>query len=156
MSTVCVLTPIVVGSWPMIASAIAGAAGSMGFAITVDDETPIYGDSKTKTKTKVETEVPHSEVLAEVMSRGEKIKIERDGVSLEFSVDDRGKCNVCVTGTGHGKAALERIGEEVAGRVVQQFAYHKLMAELKERHYDIVEESVEADASIQMRIKLNR
>jgi hypothetical protein len=58
-----------------------------------------------------------------------------------------------VSGQGHSKAELERIGEEVAGRVVQQFAYHKLMTELKNRNYSIVEESVQEDDSIQIRIK---
>ena len=63
---------------------------------------------------------------------------------------------MCVSGEGHGKAALERIGQEVAGRIVQQFAYHKLIAELKQRHFDIVTETVEDDESIQMCVKLSR
>lgn len=152
MSTVCVLTPIVIGSWPMVATAVAGAASSMGFAIAAGESTPITNTGRTT----VETEVPNSEVLAEEMTRGEKIVIERDGITLAIGVDDRGACTMCVSGEGHGKAALERIGEEVAGRIVQQFAYHKLIAELKERHFDVVTETVEEDDSIQLCVKLTR
>ena len=60
------------------------------------------------------------------------------------------------TNKGQTKADLKRIGDEVAGRVVQQFAYHKLMTELKKRNYSILEETVQEDDSIQVRVKLVR
>ena len=54
-------------------------------------------------------------------------------------------------------AALRGRGrKEVAGRVVQQFAYHKLMTELKARQYNVVDESVDQDDSIQVRVRLGR
>ncbi len=149
MSTVCVLTPIVIGSWPMIASAVAGAASAMGFAMAGEQT----ASESSGAKTAVETEVPNSEVVAENMKPGEKIRIERDGITIDFGVDERGVCTVCVTGEGHTKAELTTIGEEVAGRVVQQFAYHKLMTELKQRNYSVLEESVQEDDSIPSRIK---
>jgi hypothetical protein len=39
MSTVCILTPIVIGSWPMIATAVAGAASAMGYAVAGEKTT---------------------------------------------------------------------------------------------------------------------
>ena len=79
MSTVCILTPIVIGSWPMITTAIVGAAGAMGFAVAGAEEAP----AKATGKTKVEVEVPNSEVIAETLRRGEKVCIEREGVVIE-------------------------------------------------------------------------
>ncbi|MHC4415673.1 MAG: hypothetical protein ACYS0G_10345 [Planctomycetota bacterium] len=152
MSTVCILTPIVIGSWPMISAAVVAAAGSMGFSVLGTE--PVV--DRASGTTRVETEVPNSQVVAEILRRGEKVRIEKDGVVIEFGVDERGACTVCVSGEGRREAELKRIGEEVAGRVVQQFAYHKLMTELKERNYSIVEESVEEDDSIQVRVRLNR
>jgi Protein of unknown function (DUF1257) len=152
MSTVCVLTPIVVGSWPAISAAVLGAAGAMGFTVA-GAETDLQRATGTTT---VETEVPNSEVVAETLARGEKIGIARDGVRIEFGVDDRGKCTVCVTGEGRSKSELQRIGDEVAGRIVQQFAYHKLVSELKNRGYRIDQESVQRDQSIQLRVRLDR
>lgn len=151
MSTVCILTPIVIGSWPMIASAVASAAGAMGFAMAGT----MPAEEATE-KRSVETEIADSEVIAEELARGEKIRIQRGDITIEFGVDERGRCSVCVTGESHSKAELRKIGEEVAGRVVQQFAYHKLMSELKERDYHILEERVEEDDSIQVRIRRGR
>lgn len=151
MSTVCILTPIVIGSWPSIASAIVGAAGAMGFSVAASSEaTPVRGSGE-----RVETEVPNSQVLAEMMARGEKIRIERPGVVVEVGVDARGRCTVCTTGEKLSRAELKKLGEEVAGRVVQQFAYHKLMTELKSRGFSIERESVGTDQAIEVRVRMN-
>jgi len=153
MSSVCILTPIVIGSWPMITSAILGAASSMGFSLAaggIDEQRRVSGEDR------VEAEVPNSEVVLESMPKGEKLRMQRDGVMIEFGLDERGRCTVCASGKKHSKAELRKIGEEVAGRVVQQFAYHKLMTELKSRGYQVMDESVQKDASIQMRVRLGR
>jgi hypothetical protein len=152
MSTVAVFTPMIVASWPAIASAVVGAAGTMGFTIVAAERE----DLEPVVDSRVETEVPNSEVLAETLARGEKIRIAKDGVHLEIGVDDRGRCTVCASGKGRSKAELKRISEECSGRIVQQFAYHKLVTELKSRGYRITEESVERDQSIQMRVRLGR
>jgi hypothetical protein len=152
MSTVCVLTPIVVGSWPAITSAVVGAAGALGFtALSAHDRAP-----RPTYRNRTETEVPNSEVVSETLARGEKLHFRRGEVLVEFGVDDRGRCTVCASGKGLTDAQLRRIGDEVAGRVVQQFTYHKLVAELKNRGYNIAEESIETDQSIQLRVKLGR
>lgn len=152
MSSVSVVTPIIIASWPAVASAVVSAAGAMGFTVLAShaDVEPPAGVER------VESEIPNSEVLAESLSRGEKVRIARDGVVVEIGVDDRGKCSVCASGKGKSKGELRRIGEEVSGRVVQQFAYHKLVTELKSRGYSIAEESVQKDQSIQMRVRLGR
>jgi hypothetical protein len=152
MSTVCVLTPIVVGSWPAISTAVLGAAAAMGFTVA-SGEREIQRQTGSRS---VETEVPNSEVVAESLSRGQKLRFERDGLVIEFGIDDRGKCTVCASGVGRSNAELRKLGEEVSGRVVQQFAYHKLVTELKNRGYRVAEESVEQDHSIQLRVRLGR
>jgi hypothetical protein len=150
MSSVCILTPIVIGSWPAISAAVLGAAGAMGFTLAGVEIEPMRAQEKHT----VETEVPHSEVVAETLARGERLVIQKDGVTIQFGVDDRGKCTVCVHGEGRSKGELRRIGDEVAGRIVQQFAYHKLVTELKNRGYRIDQESVQKDQSIQLRVRL--
>jgi hypothetical protein len=152
MSTVCVLTPIVIGSWPAIASAVTGVAAAMGFTVLAPHDVQ---KKTTNTRKRVESTIADSEIVEEMMDRGQKMRIQRDDVIVEFGRDERGACTVCVTGEKHTKAELEQIGQEVAGRVVQQFAYHKLMTELKSRHYRIVEESVERDESIQVRVRFD-
>lgn len=151
MSSVCVLTPIVVGAWPSIAAAVAGVAASMGFNIVAGGRLEI--DSGTTARRKVTTEIPDSEVLQDELG-SERIVIRQGDVEIVFERDHDGSLKLCVLGEKHSKAELERIGQEVAGRVVQQFAYHKLVTELKNRNYAVVEERVEKDQSIQLRVRL--
>jgi hypothetical protein len=150
MSAVCVLTPLVISSWPVISAAIVGAAASMGFAVRGDE---LHEEEQDRTKT-VETEIENSEIVAEEMNRGQRIVIQKGDVTIAFGVDERGRCAACVSGKNYSDAELRRIGEEVAGRVVQQFAYSRLLSELKKRHYQLVEEEVLQDGSVQLRVRL--
>lgn len=150
MGAILVLTPLVISSWPAITAAVMGAAASMGFSTVAKGE---QAEARKAAK-KVETEIENSEVIAEAMGRGEKITIVKDDIKIEFGRDVRGGCSVCVTGDKHNERELRKIGQEVAGRVVQQFAYHKLMTELKKRNYSIVDEKVMQDESIQVRVRL--
>lgn len=149
MSAVCVLTPVVIASWPAISAAIIGAAASMGFSLKSEG----CAEAEPRRR-RVETEVPNSEVVKEGMAPGQKIVVQNGDLTIEFGVDQRGACSVCVTGEGKSDLQLRKIGEEVAGRIVQQFAYHKLMTELKKRNYSVVEEKTLADQSVQVRIRL--
>lgn len=149
MSAVCVLTPILIGAWPVISSAIVSAAVSMGFAV---------GGSATKLRSKeelnnqVQTDLPNSEILEAKAGEESKIVIQKDGITIEFVRDAHGACKLCVSGNAT-KSQLEKIGREVAGKVTQQFAYHKLMTELKKRNFSIVEETVQQDDSIRVRVR---
>ncbi len=150
MSAVIVLTPLVVASWPAISAAIMGAVAGMGFAV---QGSTLHEEKRTSRK-KVETEIDNSEIVADGMAPTEKIIVQRAGVTIEFGQDERGRCTVCVSGAGQSKKQLKEIGEEVAGRIVQQFAYHKLVTELKNRNYSVVDEEVLADQSVRLRIRL--
>ena len=149
MGAILVLTPLVVGAWPAVAAAIAGAAASMGFSAA--GAAPSGKKSGRKT---VETEIENSALVAETLARGEKIVVQKGDITIAFGQDERGACTVCVSGAKHSEKELKRVGQEVAGRVVQQFAYHKLMTELKKRNYTLVEEKVLQDQSIQVRVRL--
>ena len=155
MSSVVVLTPMVIGSWPIIANAVLAAASTMGFNVVAQSRNRLPEGEQERRREKVEADVPNSDVMAEVMARNETIVIEKNGVRLEFGVDARGRCTVCASGAGIGKNALRQIAEEASGRVVQQFAYHKLMTELANRKFRVIEERVEGDQSIQVRVQMN-
>ncbi len=150
MGAILVLTPLLVSGWPAISAAVFGAASAMGYAVTSGATPP-----RTRApRRKVESTIENSEVVSDIMGRGERLVIEKDGVTIEFGQDERGSCTICVTGDRHTDQELRKIGDEVARRVVQQFAYHKLMTELKRRNYSIVDEKVMQDESIQVRVRL--
>lgn len=150
MGATIILTPLVVASWPLLASAVAGAAASMGFALQSAAEQDEVNALRTKG---VEVELENSSVVAEQMERGRTMVITKGDLRIEIGRDDRGGCRVCVTG-GRNERDMRAIGEEVAGRIVQQYAYHKLVSELKRRNYQVVDEEVLADQSVRVRIRL--
>lgn len=148
MSSVCVLTPVVVASWPIVSSAVLSAAAAMGFTVVSAGATV---GTEEDAANRVEVDVENSDVVAEHMAARQSIRIVRQGVEVEISTNENGVLTVCASGKG-SKAQLRVVGEEVAGRVVQQFAYHKLMSELSARGFRIEQESVGADQAIEVRV----
>lgn len=153
MSSVVVVTPLIVAGWPVITAAVTAAIGSMGFTVATSSNIPVGTSAAVKTKIRAEIDVEDSEVLQEAASAGSEMVVERDGVRVIFSRDARGALKLCVEGEGHSKAELKRIGEELLGRVTQQYVYHRVVTELQERNMTIVDEQVAADRTVKIRVR---
>ena len=152
MSTVLVVTPIVIAHWPVIAAAISAAIASMGF--TAVEEGLKTTQSQTVAQQEKEViEVEDSEILPDSQGRNEQIVVERDGIRATFSRDARGALKVCMEGRGLSKQQLRELGEELIGRVTQQFVYHRIVTELKEKNMAIVGEEVTADRVVRLRVR---
>ena len=153
MSSVVVVTPLIVAGWPVITAAVTAAIGSMGFSIVKEAEAQAPVASMANTKTRAEIDVQDSEVLQQAASAGSELVVEREGVRVIFSRDLRGALKLCVEGEGHSKAELKRIGEELLGRVTQQYVYHRVVTELQERNMTIVDEQVGTDRTVKIRVR---
>jgi hypothetical protein len=151
MSTVMVITPILIANWPAITAVVVAAVGTLGF--TAARESQVDGERQSREVNRAEIEIEDSEVLEGAGGSGEEIVVERDGIVARFSRDARGALRVCVEGHGHSKAELKRIGEELIGRVTQQYVYHRVVTELKERKMAIVDEQVEEDRTVKIRVR---
>jgi hypothetical protein len=153
MSTILVLTPLIISSWPMISAAVVAAVGTMGFTTV---QTVAHGGVGVANNAKTETaeiDVEDSEILASSVGADEEIVVEKEGLRAVFSRDARGALRVCVEGKGHSKAELRRIGQELIDRVTQQYVYHRIVSELKDRHMTIVDEEVKEDRTVKIRIR---
>lgn len=151
MSSVLVVTPLIVASWPLLSAAITAAVGTMGFAAAQSKDARVH--QRIGAATHAEIELDDSEILAGTAGTGERMVVERDGIRAIFTRDARGALKLCVEGHGHTKAQLKAIGESLIGRVTQQYAYHRLMSELKERNLMVVEERVGQDQAIHIRVR---
>ena len=151
MSTVMVITPIIIANWPAITAAVAAAVGTMGFAAVQEAES--IERSHTSSTSRAEIEVEDSDVLATAAGTGEQIVVERNGVQAIFSRDARGQLKLCLEGGGLSKSQLRTLGEELIGRVTQQYAYHRIVTELKDRNMTIVDEQVTKDQSVKIRVR---
>src|SRR5437660_1096616 len=121
MSSVIVLTPLIIAGWPAITAAVTAALGTMGYALAKDAgaNRRVRGSSKTR----ADIEVEESEILEGTAGTGEELVVEKQGIRAVFSRDARGALRVCMEGEGYSKSELRQIGEELIGRVTQQYVY---------------------------------
>ena len=151
MSTVLVVTPILIASWPAVSAAVTAAVATMGFTIAHD---AVSGSSSTHSQSaREEIDVEDSEILQDAVGTDAEIVVERDGIRATFSRDARGGLRLCMEGKGMSKSQLRELGEELLGRVTQQYAYHRIVTELKERNMTIVDEQMTEEQSVKIRVR---
>ena len=156
MSCVVVISPLVIAGWPVITAAVTSAIASMGFNIAQSAAAATNPDlslmARSKEKTRVDIELEESEILQNSLS-DERIVVEREGMRAVFTRDQRGALKLCMEGEGHSKAELRRVGEELINRVTQQYVYHRVVTELKQRNMTIVDEQISADRTVKIRVR---
>jgi len=153
MSAVCILTPVVIMAWPAFSAAVVAAAGSLGWQVAAEVGAQALEGTAAPAATKVQLEIERSEVVTNQLGRDQRIAVAREGVTVTFSRDARGKAALCVTGTGQSDETLRALGEELSHAVVQQYVYQKLMDEMRTRGFNVVEEEVNADRSIRLKVR---
>jgi len=153
MSAVCILAPVVVAAWPAFSAAVVAAAGSLGYTITEEAVALCLGNEQPARKSSVNLEIPQSEIVTGQLGRDQRISVCKDGITVTFSRDERGRAGVCVTGSGQSEQELKVAGEELSRRVVQQYVYQRLTHEVQARGYNVVEENVDERGAIHMRIR---
>lgn len=152
MSCVCVLAPVVIVAWPTFSAAVVAAATGLGYQVVAE----VGKQAETTTAegpTKIQLEIPQSELVSSQLGRDQKLSVTRDGVTITFSRDSRGRASLCVTGEGYSDETLRALGEELSGRVVQQYVYQKLMNEMRERGFVVVEEETDANQAIRLKVR---
>jgi len=153
MSAVCVLTPIVIASWPAISAAVAAAATSLGYQVATREEQNFTLRESRSTERSIQLAIDQSELVTDRLDRARQITVERDGVTVTFSRDARGRAGLCVSGTGHTDAELRALGEELSQRVVQHYVYQRLKEEIQAREFVILEDEVDENNAIRMKVR---
>lgn len=152
MSAILILTPVIIASWPAITAAVAGAASAMGLMVHETVRETIKTSRKTAEQN-VEVELSESEILSEAMTTDQEIVLKKGTVELRVRRDERGRCSVCAKGVGHSKAELKQIAAEFTQKLTQCFVYDKVMRELKNKQFQIVNEEVMEDQSIRINVR---
>lgn len=152
MSAIIVLTPVIIANWPVIAAAVAGAASAMGLLVK-ESISQAVEEKQSNVERNVEVELSDSKVLMESMATDQEIVLTKGDIELCVKRDQRGRCSVCAKGTGHSEAELKQIAEEFTGKLTQCFVYDKVMRELKNKEFQVVNEEVMEDESIRIHVR---
>jgi hypothetical protein len=145
---------VVIAAWPAFSAAVVAAATSLGY--TIVQEGIQRGQTSQVSETgerKVNLEIEQSEIVTNQLGRDQRIQVTRGGVTVTFSRDARGKASICVTGPGHSDEELRTIGEELSQRVVQKYVHRRLMDEIHARQFVIVEEEVDENNAIRLKVR---
>lgn len=152
MSTVIILTPLIIGSWPLITAAATAAAVGLGLNVKEKIQ-EICQETEVDTNQVVEVELENSEVLASQVASGKEMVLTKDGITLKVIRDARGRCKVCAEGTGYSKTELKRMAEEFTQKLSQCFVYHRTMSELKNKNFQTINEEVMEDGTIRVHVR---
>jgi hypothetical protein len=144
---------VVIAAWPALSAAVVAAATSMGYTVVkgAQEISENRTESESASKT-VEMEIANSQVVTERLGRDQKITVVRDGVTVTFARDARGRASLCVAGEGT-REELRAHGEALSQRVVQRFVYEKLKQELQSRQYHLVEEEIDENQAIRLKVR---
>lgn len=153
MSCVCILTPVVIAAWPTFSAAVVAAATSLGYQVVSEASKHAHTAVAADQPSKISLEIPQSELVTNQLGRDQRLAVTRDGVTITFSRDARGKASLCVTGCGQSDEELRALGEELSGRVVQHYVYQKLMDEMRSRGFVVVEEEADANHAIRLKVR---
>ncbi|NLY00782.1 MAG: DUF1257 domain-containing protein [Rhodopirellula sp.] len=148
MSSVVVVAPIIIANWPAITAAVTAAVATMGFAVARQG-----AEEHQAATTREEIEVEDSEILEAAAGTDRELVVERDGLRAVFRRDARGALRVCMEGNGYSKAQMRQIGQDLIDRVTQQYVYHRVVTELKNRKMNIVDEEVTEDRTVKIRVR---
>ncbi len=153
MSCVCILTPVVIAAWPAFSAAVVSAAASLGYAVVEEAKKAAESAAKSPLVNRVDLQVPHSQLVMDTLNRDQRISVTRDGVTVTFARDPRGKASLCVTGEGHTEAELRALGEELSQRLVQKYVYQRLKEEMRLRQFVVVEEETDQNQAIRLKVR---
>jgi hypothetical protein len=153
MSAVCILAPVVIAGWPAFSAAVMAAAASLGYHVASETARELRASTAGKPVGAVQLEIARSEVVTSQLGRDQRVTVTREGVTVTFSRDARGKAALCVTGQGHSEEELRALGEELSKAVVQQYVYQKLLDEMRTRGFIVTEQETTEDRSIHMKVR---
>jgi hypothetical protein len=154
MSTVVVLTPVIIGGWPAITAAVAGAATALGLAMKESVKEEVKNAVKqANVEQQVEVALSDSEVLAQSMALDKEIVLTKGNVELRVRRDERGRCTVCAKGKGHSKEELKQMAEQFTQKMTQCFVYNRVATEIKSKGFQVVNEEVMDDEAIRINVR---
>ena len=156
MSAVIILAPMVIAAaWPVVAAAASAVMVSMGYSVAQTvAETAKETIRQGNVRQTVEIEMENSAEVGSSVGREEEITFTKDDISVVFRRDVRGHLRVCVSGENHSKCELQELGQQLSGKVIQQYVYNRVVSELQQSSgMTMIEQEVDEDQTIRIKLR---
>ena len=152
MSAVVVITPMVIANWTVISAAVTAAVGHEWLK-------QVRAEAEAEVRRGVRSRAGPKSTWPRARSCPRRLELPRRWLSSGMecgrrsAATRRGALKLCLEGPHLSKAALLAIGEELMGRVTQQYVYHRIMSELQRRNLSVVSEEVSPERSVKIRVR---
>lgn len=161
LGAIFALTPTVGWALPLVWPAVLSAAGALGYkAMTATADEQIFRSRLTQEMEKLrvvglDLDQVLKDIVQDEIGREQILRFTRDGgITIIFKRDMRGKFRVEVMGPQEMPPyELERIGQEFAQTVAQQFAYNKMAVEMEKRGASLIEEQTTENGDIILKMR---
>lgn len=150
MSVCFVVVPLITAAgWPIFAGAAAAVAASMGLRALKSG----LRQKVQETRRPVALELENVESLGAAVRDDDSLSFGDGVIRVTVAKDARGKCTVHVSGEGKTDDELRALGSTFLKKVMQQYAYQRVAAELKKKGFTIVQEEVSPQETIRLRFR---
>jgi hypothetical protein len=139
---------IAAASWSLLSAAVAGTAAALGYKV-LDAEKSL---EEIECDNSVEVELEGSQVIAENMRRESQFVISNGDITATFARSADGRCTMHVAAKNMTEEELSAAGREIMGQVTQQYAYNKVLTELKGQGFTVSHEEVAEDKTIRIKV----
>lgn len=153
-----VLTPAIGWAWPALLPILGAVASALGYKHFSEPKGILRGVLSQEMDglriERVALETVLAEVIAEEIGTEERLVLKRGEITLIFRKDALGKFYVDVMGpVAISALELKLLGEEFARELVKKFAYHKITEQLERVGTAVIEEKVEPDERVVLRMR---
>jgi uncharacterized protein YqfB (UPF0267 family) len=149
MSVVFIVAPAVAIGWPILCSTVAGVAGALGYTVLASNKSVVVPEQRAG----VEVDIEGSEIIADSMKRESEFAITNHDVTAVFKRSIDGRCTVHVSGENKTDEQLRAIGQEILNKITQQYAYNKVVTELKKQGFSVTDEEITKDNAVRIRVR---
>ncbi|HXE72556.1 MAG TPA: DUF1257 domain-containing protein [Candidatus Nitrosotenuis sp.] len=155
MSGVFVVVPVMISA-PVVFSAATAVAAALGYSVAqrglqdAADSLKLRGQESST----VEQEIEDSQGLAQLVDQEGELVLTRPDVVVRFTRSRGDRCRMTICGLKkQSPEELQAIGQELTEKMLQQYAYHQIVSQMKQRGFSKIEETVEEDGTIRLTLR---
>ena len=148
-----VVLPALPSALPIIASAVGAAAGLLGFAAVSNEAGTVEVEAENGVEAGVTLEVDNADLIHNSLALGQEQVFVKGDITVRFKRDLNGDTSVSVHGEDHTEEELQEVGQQFVNTVLQQYAYHQIVTELKNRDFNMVDQEVDEDGTVRLHVR---